>query len=208
MWSTPFERPTIRHPRRFMTTDVYAPSRPEAQVEPTARYRFWMGHVVAAVAWTSFGIALVILTVVIPRKAELSRVAEPTPFLASLSGKEIIELADRGVRWDHSSSGQANIHYRGALNQVRGFDFRGVAKVKPSEHQAFVRRLGAALESAAATNLSGRTWGSAFSVYSSVDSVLISNHHQYMFDGVSGFVEIWGVGRGESLTVIISVHEF
>jgi hypothetical protein len=192
-----------------MTMNLAAPTRLESVAEPLARYRFWMGHVVAAVAWTSFGIALAWLTVVLPRKAELTRAPEPTAFLSSLTtGKDVTEFGGPNVMWPHTSFGAGNNYGGGRFTQVRGLEFRGVAIVKSSEQQAFIQRLSAAFQAAARKKLNGQAWGIGPNVHASADSVMISDHQQYVFDGVTGLVEIWGVGRGDQLAVIVSVHEF
>jgi hypothetical protein len=188
--------------------NVAAPNRLESAAGPLARYRFWMGHVVAAVAWTSFGITLAWFTVVLPRRAELTRVPDPTLFLSSLTGKDVVEFAGPNVIWAHSTFSPTSNFGGGRFTPVKGLEFRGVATVKPSAHQAFIQRLSTAFQAAARKKLNGQVWAIGPNVHASSDSVMIADHQQYVFDGVTGLIEIWGVGRGDQLAVIVSIHEF
>jgi hypothetical protein len=171
------------------------------------RYRFWFSHIIAAVVWTGFGIALTIVTVLWPRKAELSHAAGPSPFLQRLQIKNTLESAGVNPAWTYSNEPQTQTIGWTPSGSGHFRQFMASTKVKHAEQQAFTTKISDALVAAAQGPTQGRIWRNGPTVYSATDSLLTLDRHQFMGDGLAGMIEVWGIGHGDQITIVVSVYE-
>jgi hypothetical protein len=153
------------------------------------------------------GIVLAIVTVILPRKHELSRAFDPSGFLAGFNPYAAVAAAAAGPvnvvesRDDRDSWG----------NRLCGKSFVYKCQIKPAQQALFFQSLNGGIQA----RLMRRTrrprqsfiYGSGSSSSTGPDWRLDSQTNTYQEGGAQGLVRVWSYARGDDVVVIVNISE-
>jgi hypothetical protein len=152
------------------------------------------------------GIALAIVTIILPRQHELSRTNPGSPFFRSFDPNRALHQVSPGI--GASSHGADD---RTGWGASRTFSRSWVihCTAKAAEQQKLIGDLEGAIQAAVRSGGGRRTfvWGSSSSTQSYPGEVDITRKIDYQTGITSGAVHIWAIGRGDSLTIIVTITE-
>jgi hypothetical protein len=161
--------------------------------------------VLAAVAGLAAGIVLSIVTIVLPRKHELSRVQESSEFFKTFDPKTILQAASPGI--SVTSENQEDRDRWGSRVWSRSFVLR--VKAKFAEQDGIIQGLNSSLQTT--SRRSGSTYVMTWMTNSNVSSgpKWRQAHHvfTYVEGRTQGVIHVWATGHDDDLTLFLTIAE-
>jgi hypothetical protein len=190
-------------PMRTETLDRF-----ETDEAPARQFPLWLATLISAVVGTGFGIGLTMVSVVFPRQKELSRAPTASEFLNTFSPEAVVKLVDPDQKWLDNVEIQDSAYLPGSP-RLWGRNFQGTVKVKSSEQAAFFNSVSAQIQASYRPNVGsrGNIWPSGSASRKTPGKTMFRHSLMYNDDGLSGSIQIWGIGIGDELTMLFSIHE-
>jgi hypothetical protein len=178
------------------------------RTEPELRTRRWLTRalvVAAGVSGVGIGVVLSIVTVIVPRRHELSRVRPTSRFLRDFDPwaamKSIKPLSgtyqesDDRNPWDN--------------NRIFARTYRIDCQVPAAEQTQLLQQLHGAIQSGIAVGGGPRmsVWSSKADSHNGPDGMTHESAVNYRDGAVLGVVRVWAFGRGDQMRLIISATE-
>ena len=150
------------------------------------------------------GAVLTIISVLLPRQAELARVRDTSPFMNSLTTDQVLKN-DPKRPWLTRTEDQAMTN-SGRKVYIWGRTYYGTIIAPQHEHGLIFDQINGSLQSQLLAN-GLPSWNTTTSTSSDGVRVIHSQTLQYQGDGYQGSVQLIRIGDGDRMTLIVSIHE-